>query len=168
MVGVTGKLVGRVRSTGSDPYGRWSTISLLGRDGREILIISAYNVSQTSATVSQITLYQQQRSQYITYYNRHKLNCDIDAYIDPKKRFVKDLDILLEDASASDNDIILTGDFNEEIGISQTALTKLCMKHGLIDAMDRRHGVGTTIATYKRGPNRIDYTLVTRRIKDHI
>ena len=65
-------------------------------------------------------------------------------------------------------DVILTGDFNEEIGCSQTEFTKLMMKHGLIDVIGSRHGYDINIATYKRGPKKLDYICATRRKIDHI
>jgi hypothetical protein len=46
MVGITGSLVGRIRDTITDPYGRWYGYTLIGRDNKEILILTEYNVSQ--------------------------------------------------------------------------------------------------------------------------
>jgi hypothetical protein len=45
LVGITGSLVGRVRDTINDPYGRWCGFFIIGRDNREIIILTAYNVS---------------------------------------------------------------------------------------------------------------------------
>lgn len=46
MIGITGKLCGRIIN---NDYGRWCGYSLAGRDGRELLIVTAYNVSQEIA-----------------------------------------------------------------------------------------------------------------------
>lgn len=167
MIGVTGNLCGRVRRKIQDEYGQWSGISLLGKDGREILILSAYDVSQNYAT-GYDTLYCQQRTQYLQHYNTNNLKCDKEKYIDPKKRFIKDLNHLLQECTDQNVDVILTGDFNEEIGCSQTELTKLMMKHGLIDVIASRHGYDINIATYKRGHQKLDYIFATRRVIDHI
>lgn len=65
LVGVTGSLVGRIRETITDPYGRWCGVSMLGRDNREIMILTAYNVSQfVNAKVGDDTLFNQQIALY--------------------------------------------------------------------------------------------------------
>ena len=46
MLGVTGDLSGRVKDRIVDEIGRWCGFILLGKDGRKILILTAYNVSQ--------------------------------------------------------------------------------------------------------------------------
>ena len=111
MVGITGHLCGRVRETIGDEYGRWCGFSVLGRDRREILILTVYNVSQTYAAGVD-TLYQQQKSQYLREYNNNNIKSDREEFIDPKKRFVKDLETLLNKAIERQSEIILTGDFN--------------------------------------------------------
>ena len=46
ILGVTGDLSGRVKDRIFDELGRWCGVTLLGKDGRKILILTAYNVSQ--------------------------------------------------------------------------------------------------------------------------
>ena len=46
MMGINGPLVGRLQRKISDKYGRWCGFVLLGKDNREILILTAYNVPQ--------------------------------------------------------------------------------------------------------------------------
>merc|ERR1712078_589341 len=64
--------------------------------------------------------------------------------------------------------IILTGDFNEEISSKNSALTKLIMKFGLIDSIASRYGFDKQISTYKRGSKCLDYIFVSRTLIDHI
>ena len=66
------------------------------------------------------------------------------------------------------SDIILTGDFNDVIGDSNNALTMLISDFGLIDVHTNKHGFDTDIPTYIRGPRRLDYMFVSRRLLDHI
>jgi hypothetical protein len=107
LVGITGSLVGRIRETITDPYGRWCGYTIIGKDTKEIMIITAYNVSQyKNAKVGEDTLFNQQIALY-------KLQNIRDP--DPKKLFIKDLAILVTNARKEDKDIILTGDFNELI-----------------------------------------------------
>jgi hypothetical protein len=83
LIGITGPLVGRVRDTITDPYGRWCGYTIIGRDTKEIMIVTAYNVSQyKNAKVGEDTLFNQQPSLY-------KLKNIRDP--DPKKIFIDDL-----------------------------------------------------------------------------
>jgi hypothetical protein len=108
LVGITGSLVGRIRETISDPSGRWCGYTIIGKDTKEIMIITAYNVSQyKNAKVGEDTLFNQQIALY-------KLQNVRDP--DPKKIFIEDLAILVTKARKEDKDIILTGDFNELLG----------------------------------------------------
>ena len=81
---------------------------------------------------------------------------------------MKDLRSLLQKAVDRQSDIILTGDFNDLIGESNNALTMLISDFGLIDIHTNKHGFDTDIPTYKRGPRRLDYMFVSRRLLDHI
>jgi hypothetical protein len=159
MVGITGPLVGRVRDTITDPYGRWCGYSLIGRDNKEILVLTAYNVSQyKNAKVGEDTLFNQQIALY-------KLNNIREP--DPKKIFINDLKQLVVKARKEDKDIILTGDFNELIGDEPNGMAKVLSAGGLTDAHSHQHGE-VDIATYTRGTKRLDYVFVTPRLIDHI
>ena len=57
-MGITGNMFGRIREQIRDEYGKWCGYSLAGRDGREILVLTAYNVSQDIAA-GEDTLYSQ-------------------------------------------------------------------------------------------------------------
>ena len=61
---ITGPLVGRIRSKIEDMYGRWCGFVLLGKDNREILVLTAYNVPQETPTGDD-TLHAQQISLYL-------------------------------------------------------------------------------------------------------
>ena len=78
----------------------------MGKDNREILILTAYNVPQDTP-VGDDTLHAQQTSQYLIdkIYNPH-----------PRKLFIKDLLTLIKEAVKDNQDIIIMGDFNETIG----------------------------------------------------
>ena len=62
MLGITGPLVGRIRKTVDDDLGRWTGMELLGRDGRKLVIICAYQVSQKGGKPGDFTAYSQQVS----------------------------------------------------------------------------------------------------------
>jgi hypothetical protein len=159
MVGITGSLVGRIRETITDPYGRWCGYTLIGKDNKEIMVLTAYNVSQhKNAKVGDDTLYNQQTALY-------KLKDIRDP--DPKKLFIEDLTALVKKARMEDKDIILTGDFNELVGDDPTGMVKVISAGGLTDAHSHQHGI-VDITTYTRGVKRLDYVFVTPRLVDHI
>jgi hypothetical protein len=159
MVGITGPLVGRVRDTITDPYGRWCGYTLIGRDTKEILVLTAYNVSQyKNAKVGDDTLFNQQTALY-------KLNNIREP--DPKQIFIDDLTVLITKARKEDKDIILTGDFNEMVGDNPKGMAKVLLAGGLTDAHEHQHGQ-VDITTYTRGTRRLDYVFVTPRLVDHI
>jgi hypothetical protein len=61
LVGITGSLVGRIRETITDPYGRWCGYTLIGKDTKEIMVLTAYKVLQyKNAKVGEDTLFNQQ------------------------------------------------------------------------------------------------------------
>ena len=159
MVGITGSLVGRIRDTITDPYGRWCGYSLIGRDNKEILILTAYNVSQVvNAKVGDDTLFNQQIALY-------KLNNIREP--NPKKIFIADLVEVVKTARAADKDIILTGDFNELVGDDPNQMAKVLQAGSLTDVHGHQHGE-VDIKTYTQGHKRLDYVFVTPRMVDHI
>jgi hypothetical protein len=159
LVGVTGALVGRVRETIKDPYGRWCGFTMIGKDMKEILVLTAYNVSQyKNAKVGDDTLFNQQVALY-------KLKNIREP--DPKKIFIEDLTELIRKARSEDKDIILTGDFNELVGDDPRGMTKVLEAGNLTDAHGHQHG-NVDITTYTRGTKRLDYVFVTPRLVDHI
>ena len=167
MVGISGDLCGRVHDQIDDDYGRWCGFTLLGKDGREILVLTVYNVSQDYAKGLD-TLYQQQKQLYLSNYNINGITEDKNTHTHPKKRFVKDLRILLENAKAKRQDIIMTGDFNEVVGDNYNELTKLMLDMELIDVHSYKHGFDCDIATWARGSCQLDYFFLSRCLIDHI
>ena len=93
MVGVSGKLVGRIRKRYSDRFGRWRGINLVGKDGREILVVSIYNVSQkVDAGIGPNKLYKDQQSQYMNQCHNLKRkskhnNISHTNYMNPQYQF---------------------------------------------------------------------------------
>ena len=159
LVGVTGSLVGRIRETITDPYGRWCGYTLLGRDKKEIMILTAYNVSQyKNAKVGEDTLFNQQIALY-------KLKNIREP--DPKQIFIDDLTTLVKKARNEDKDIILTGDFNELVGDDPRGMQRVLAAGGLTDVHEHQHGP-VDITTYTRGVKRLDYVFVTPRLVNHI
>ena len=81
MMGLTGPLVSRMRRIIEDNYGRWCGFVLLGKDNREILVLTAYNIPQDTPAEDD-TLHAQQISLYL-------LDGEVDP--NPRKNFIRDL-----------------------------------------------------------------------------
>jgi hypothetical protein len=159
MVGITGPLVGRIRETITDPYGRWGGYTIIGRDNKVIMMLTAYNVSQyKNAKVGNDTLFNQQIALY-------KLNNTRDP--DPKKIFINGLKELVPQARKEDKDIILTGDFNEMVGDDSDGMARVLHAGNLTDVHSNQHGI-VDITTYMRGTKRLNYVSATPRLVDHI
>jgi hypothetical protein len=133
--------------------------TLIGRDTKEIMIITAYNVSQyKNAKVGEDTLFNQQIALY-------KLKNTRDP--DPKKIFINDLTALVKKARSEDKDIILTGDFNELVGDDPRGMSTVMLAGNLTDVHGHQHGE-INITTYTIGVKRLDYIFVTPRMTEHI
>ena len=154
LLGVTGPLVGRVKRSISDELGRWSIMELLGRGGRSLVLICAYQVCKSASSGSS-TAYSQQLSLL-----RQK-NLDNP---DPRKHFVRDLTNIVSAYHKQDSDIILMGDFNEVIGLKADAMASVVRAGQLTDTQIFCHGLTTEDSTYARGPNRVDYIFASARL----
>jgi hypothetical protein len=132
LVGITGPLVGRVRDTITDPYGRWCGYTLIGKDTKEIMVLTAYNVSQyKNAKVGEDTHFNQQIALY---------KLDNIREPDPKRIFIEDLTTMIKKARKEDKDIILTGDFNELVGDDPRGMAIVLSAGCLTDAHGHQHG----------------------------
>lgn len=74
-------------------------------------------------------------------------------YIHAKKQFSKDLRILLENYEAKQQDMILTGDFNEKVGDNYNEFTQLMLDIEFTDVHSYKHGFDYNIVTWDCGSN---------------
>ena len=155
---ITNHSVGRAIDTEIDPLGRWSSIILGGKDLRKLIIITAYQVPQRTGSFGETTAYEQQRS-LLRQAGKDNPN--------PRREFIKDLRKLLKKHHQANNHIILTGDFNEELGEDPHGITSLVIQFNLIDTYSAIHGVDDS-PTYSRGQRRIDYILCSKEIYPYI
>ena len=132
-----------------------------------MFIFTVYNFSQDSALENNI-LYSQKKSLYLNDYNCNNIKKDRAKYINPKKHFVKSLQLLLENAKWKYQDILLTGDFNKDMGDNNNDLINLMLEIELIDVHAHTHGFEYVIATYIDGSCWLDYIFISRRIVDHV
>jgi hypothetical protein len=82
----------------------------------------------------------------------------------PRRQFCKALDLILQEKRDAHHQIILGGDFNEELGNNMHGMTGIVSKHNLTDLMQAHLGNEDEPATYARGSKRIDYIFATADI----
>jgi exonuclease III len=159
LIGVTGNTVGRVEAHYSDPMGRFSSLTLLGRMGKHITVISAYQVPKNSNLSGPTTAHTQQVLQ-LKQIGFPEQN--------PRRQFCDALDRFLTDKIDAGHQIILGGDFNDEIGSTMQGFTYIVAKHNLTDVLRVQLGTTDEPATYARGSKRLDYVFMTADIASSV
>jgi hypothetical protein len=149
-----------VTHTGQDSLGRWCCATLAGRDGTLTTVYSYYNVVNT--TIDQAgpsTIYAQQwqvlRTTGITSPN-------------PRKQCIADLRNELQETRKAGSDIIIIGDFNEEVGRDPDLMASVCAEADLYDVLADLHPDQANTPTYIRGQTRLDYAIISHTLRDRV
>jgi hypothetical protein len=139
--------------------GRWCGIILLRKLAKRYTIICAYQVPLVTGRSGPTTSHTQQ---LLMLKQAHQENqC-------PRDHFCKDLQFLLKDRINDDHDIILMGDFNEELGSSTRGFTKVITECNLVDVYAATYGLEEEVPTYARGQKHLDYILMTPSVASHV
>ena len=149
----------KIKSHTRDRMGRWSSLCFTTRPNQKLRVISAYQVCHNSrpgpntAAAHQIA---------------HIIE---DAPLEttrsrqtPRESFIQELQSFITQAQLSGEDIILAGDFNEEMGNETSGMDRLATTCSLIDLFSVRTGTQTLPSTYQRGSKRLDYILISPRL----
>ena len=102
---------------------------MLGKDNREILVLTTYNVPQ-DAPARDDTLHAQQTTLYL-------LDSEVDP--NPRKLFICDLLIIIITATKEKKDIILMGNFNKVDGEDPKLMATVLSAGKLIDVHAHKH-----------------------------
>ena len=148
-------ITGRVLSSTSDKWGRWTRQRLRCQHERKLTVISAYQVGPEASSPGKTTAATQQRSLLIQ---------SQDPLTDPRSAFFCDIRLYLQSCLTQGDDLLIMGDFNEVIGRDPTPLTTMFSKFGLVNLMTVRHSDPQPAATYARGRKCIDYGFGTPRV----
>ena len=157
MIGITGTLIYCMRRRIEDKYGCWCGFVLLGKDNREIVVLTAYNVPQDIPTEDD-TLHTQQTFLYLF---------DGKVNPNPRKLFICYLLTLITRATNENQGIILMGDFNQVVGDDPKMMAEVLSACKLVDVHVHNHG-HVKIATCIRGRRQVDYCFVSARILNHV
>jgi hypothetical protein len=150
---VINDLVGRVTDITKDILGRWTTTKLIGKDGKLVNMITAYQcVTHPLGRGHSKTVYAQQWAALRA----------LTRQIDPRKAFILDLKSHVRNLHRKKEIILLGGNFNEVLGTDDAGLLSVLSAGDLIDVIHTRHPNDIEVPAYKRGNNRIDYIFISR------
>jgi hypothetical protein len=156
MTMVTGKWQSQITEYGQDPrgLGRWSYIKI-STNKKLIIIAMAY---RPCATQGPSTSWMQQ---WVL------LRQEGIPDPDPIKKIYKDIETTLTGWRTDKHEIILLMDANEQIGQSPGGMKLVMGKVGMSNLLRHRHPNITSVHTYARGSQQIDYIYGTENIREH-
>ena len=154
MIMTVDSLTGRLCKQDKDKWGRWTTQIFQGQAGRHLAIMSVYQPIVKGGAAGKITVAAQQTS---------LLMQSGDKVKNPRVAFRRDLVVQLKDYQSLGYDILITGDFNEPLGVDPDGISKIAGDFKLLDLMASRHSSAPP-ATYARGSQRLDYALASSSV----
>ena len=146
----------RIKSHTRDRMGRWTSISFTTSSTKKLRVISAYQVCHQIRTGTN-TAAAQQTAQLIL---EQAINNTIRRQT-PRQAFKHDLTTFIQQVQADNEDIILVGDFNDDITDADSNMQHIASQCGLVDLFSVRLGSPTIPPTYQRGTKRLDYVLMS-------
>ena len=147
-----GNIRGRIMERGSDKLGRWTYVRIRGKQGKSLWVLTVYQVCKSSPTAGLTASAQQ-----LSLVRQHGDKAT------PRDAFKRDLTKFVTDTIGADDEIVIMGDFNEEIGADSEGIVRIMEEGGLAEMMTARHQKPLP-ATFERGKDCIDYVLASPRI----
>jgi hypothetical protein len=157
---IVGKWTQYVTTTSRDDLGRWVSATFSGSDGTQATVYSCYTVIKTSiANAGPATVFAQQ-------YQLLRLAGTVQP--NPRRQFAHDLKAELAVCRRNHEEMILCGDFNEQLGDDPNLMNMVCASSDLYDILDNRLGAAADVPTYIRGSTRLDYIFATTALHPHV
>jgi Endonuclease/Exonuclease/phosphatase family len=159
----TGSLTGRIATTETDRMGRWCLTTYNGAGGRQVTIITAYQVCNSPPVTGTTANSHIRTTTAVTQQYSMMIAEDPNNRRHPRVQFRRDLLELIQQLQAKNHSILLMGDFNEALGDDEDGMSHIAASCTLVDLM--AHKLHTTsFNTYIGGTNRIDYVLASPSI----
>jgi hypothetical protein len=127
--------------------GRWNWITIQGKRDRITTIISIYRPGQHQAILD--------RQQAMTSAKRP----NTAMRLHPQEVWDNDLNVLLEGFLNKGHELIVAGDWNQDLNSSDSSVREYMGKKGLVEAITQRYGSGPE--TYHKGTTTIDGIFMT-------
>ena len=150
-------MTSKITTRYNDPYGRWAAVSYSCIGGKNITVVSCYQVcekSDSDPTKGETTAYKQQQKM-LRYANKSE---------DPRYHFKQDLKLFVTKLQEDNHYIILMGDFNDHMHKNQESFSACIKELKLADPMTQLHNLEEEVSTYSRGPNRVDFMFVSDEV----
>ena len=148
-----GNWSGRIIKKGKDSIGRWTYITMAGKNNRKITIYTIYRVCEQKHSSGDCTIYMQQQND---------LKIAQRKICDPREALLLDLTVQIQKNQNLGHDIIVIGDVNEDIE-SGKRINKFVLKNNMNNAIERLHD-GKQPAIYDRGTKCLDLVAVSNSI----
>ena len=145
-----------------DGKGRWSALTINGRGGRKVTLITAYRVcDQSFASAGVYTAFRQQ------YLLEDNISPEGQPN-QPRVKFLQDMAKFISTLRSAGHDIILMIDANESTTQRNSKLRGWLSDMDLIDPITIRHGPNDQPASVPTGSTRIDYILLSRPLYPYL
>jgi hypothetical protein len=86
----------------------------------------------------------------------------------PRKIHIADLKTLVTAFRRNGHDLIVMGDFNEQVGCDNNGMALVLAAGGLIDSHVTHHGIELDPTTYAQGRTQFDYIFISERRKPYL
>ena len=150
-----GNTTGRIKSQDQDKWGRWVSQTLQGSADRQVTIVSVYQPVTDKFKPGTVTVATQQHTLLVQ---------QQDQVTSPREAFCRDLRAYLLQRRDLGDELILVGDFNEEVGYESSHLLAMLRELQMDNMMSSHHSGQQFPATYSRGRRCIDYGFATPQV----
>ena len=148
-----GNWPGRIIDSGTEKLGRWTYITLTGKNNRKLTIYTLYRVCDQKHGSGDCTIYLQQQNDLIQA-NRIKT--------EPRESILEDLSAKNQQNQKQGHDIIVIGDANEDV-YNGKRIKEFLTENNLYNVIQRLHEKEGP-ATYDRGSKCIDIVAASNSI----
>jgi exonuclease III len=114
-----------VTATSRDDLGRWVSATITGSGDAQATVFSYYNIVQPSITNAGPS------TVFVHQYQLLRLAGDLTP--DPRRRFIEDLHMELATRRRKEEELIICGDFNEQICDDLQLMARIAGSHDLFD-----------------------------------
>ena len=156
-------ITANIKSYTRDRMGRWTSLCFTAAANKRIRIISAYQVCQNRRPGSN-TAAAHQTAQII----QESIRDSSTNRPTPRQAFIHALQSFILHCQSEQEDIILAGDFNEELNDPTSGMGAVATRCSLVDMFSIRTGSSQHPPTYQRGTKRIDYILMSPTLLDKV
>jgi hypothetical protein len=147
----TGSISGRIIKQKQNPWGRWVLQEFTGKEGRKLVVVSAYETVDKRGSMGALTVKSQQTSLLL-----HTK----DKTTNPRIAFCQDLLKELRLYTESGADLLVMGDFDETFGSESDGMMAHASSLQLVNLMASQHSARPP-ATYARGTSCLGYALAS-------